>query len=330
VRRINVSLDTRDRALFEQLARRDSLPQVLEGIAAAKAAGSGQAQHRRAQGLNEAELPDLVAWAHGQGHDLTLIEVMPLGEVEGDRFDHYLPLDRCAAIWSALDADGERGALRRPGALCRYCRNRRAAGLHHAADRQFLRGLQPRAGDGHGRCSCAWAARARWTCAPRCAPRSRCRACRRNGARMGEWRSFVIDRPGAPPAALAPHVDDRRLTMVARLVFLGRLEDVAGARARGRARPLERFWPRSIRAGGGALGDRVRIALNGRLLTDRGGWCCRRATNWPSCHRFRAADMAEIALRESAFDPAAEMAASSAVTRAGGVVSFLRQVRGGA
>jgi cyclic pyranopterin phosphate synthase len=57
VRRINVSLDTRDRALFEQLARRDSLPQVLEGIAAARRRASGQAQHRRAQGLNEAEIP---------------------------------------------------------------------------------------------------------------------------------------------------------------------------------------------------------------------------------------------------------------------------------
>ena len=93
VRRINVSLDTLDRAGFARLARRDSLPQVLEGIAAAKAAGLAVKLNTVAlKGLNEHELPDLIAWAHGQGFDLTLIEVMPLGEVEEDRFDHYLPL----------------------------------------------------------------------------------------------------------------------------------------------------------------------------------------------------------------------------------------------
>ena len=101
VRRINVSLDTLDRAGFARLARRDSLPQVLEGIAAAKAAGLAVKLNTVAlKGLNEHELPDLIAWAHGQGFDLTLIEVMPLGEVEEDRFDHYLPL---AAVREALD-----------------------------------------------------------------------------------------------------------------------------------------------------------------------------------------------------------------------------------
>lgn len=93
VRRINVSLDTLDRAGFARLARRDSLPQVLEGIAAAKAAGLKVKINTVAlKGINEGEIPDLIAWAHGQGFDLTLIEVMPLGEVEEDRFDHYLPL----------------------------------------------------------------------------------------------------------------------------------------------------------------------------------------------------------------------------------------------
>lgn len=114
VRRINVSLDTRDRALFEKLARRDSLPQVLEGIAAAKAAGLRVKLNTVAlKGLNEAEIPDLVAWAHGQGHDLTLIEVMPLGEVEGDRFDHYLPLDSVrrdlAARWTLTASEARSG-----------------------------------------------------------------------------------------------------------------------------------------------------------------------------------------------------------------------------
>lgn len=102
VRRINVSLDTRDRAAFARLTRRDLLPQVLEGIAAARAAGLRVKLNTVAlKGVNEAEIPDLVEWAHGQGMDLTLIEVMPLGEVEEDRFDHYLPL-------SAVRADLER------------------------------------------------------------------------------------------------------------------------------------------------------------------------------------------------------------------------------
>jgi cyclic pyranopterin phosphate synthase len=93
VRRINVSLDTLDRETFARLARRDSLPQVLEGIAAAKAAGMKVKINTVAlKGINEGEIADLVDRAHGQGCDITLIEVMPLGEVEEDRYDHYLPL----------------------------------------------------------------------------------------------------------------------------------------------------------------------------------------------------------------------------------------------
>ncbi|MFC3173530.1 GTP 3',8-cyclase MoaA [Novosphingobium bradum] len=93
VRRINVSLDTRDRAAFAKLTRRDALPQVLEGIAAAREAGLKVKLNTVAlKGVNEDEIPDLIGWAHGLGLELTLIEVMPLGEVEEDRFDHYLPL----------------------------------------------------------------------------------------------------------------------------------------------------------------------------------------------------------------------------------------------
>lgn len=93
VRRVNISLDTLDRDRFAALARRDSLPQVLEGIAAAKAAGLKVKLNTVAlKGINEAEIPEIIAWAHAQGFELTLIEVMPLGEIEEDRFDHYLPL----------------------------------------------------------------------------------------------------------------------------------------------------------------------------------------------------------------------------------------------
>lgn len=112
VTRINVSLDTRDPALFERLTRRDQLAQVLEGIAAAKSAGLKVKLNTVAlKGLNEVELLDLIAWAHGQGHDITLIEIMPLGEVDGERIDHYLPLngvrDRLEARWT-LSPSGHR------------------------------------------------------------------------------------------------------------------------------------------------------------------------------------------------------------------------------
>jgi cyclic pyranopterin phosphate synthase len=105
VKRINISLDTLDRTRFEELSRRDALPQVLEGIAAAKEAGLKVKLNTVAmKGVNEDELPEIIAWAHAQGHDLTLIEVMPLGDVEEDRVDHFLPLsavrDRLAEKWT--------------------------------------------------------------------------------------------------------------------------------------------------------------------------------------------------------------------------------------
>ena len=93
VRRVNVSLDTLDAATFQKLTRRDQLAQVLDGIAAAKDAGLAVKLNTVAlKGINEHGIGDLIGWAHGQGHSVTLIEVMPLGEVDGDRVDHYLPL----------------------------------------------------------------------------------------------------------------------------------------------------------------------------------------------------------------------------------------------
>lgn len=93
MRRINVSLDTRDPGMFARLSRRDRLERVLAGIAAAKSAGLQVKINTVAlKGLNEDEIPALIEWAHGEGHDLTLIEVMPLGEIDGERIDHYLPI----------------------------------------------------------------------------------------------------------------------------------------------------------------------------------------------------------------------------------------------
>ena len=114
VRRVNVSLDTLDPGLFFALTRRDGLAQVLEGIRAAAAAGLAVKLNIVAlKGLNQHEIPDLVAWAHGQGHEVTLIEVMPLGEVEGERVDHYLPLtavrDDLEQRWTLTDSPHRSG-----------------------------------------------------------------------------------------------------------------------------------------------------------------------------------------------------------------------------
>lgn len=114
VKRINVSLDTLDRETFHRITRRDSLPQVLEGLSAAKAAGIRVKLNTVAlEGINRADIPDIIGWAHGQGFDATLIEVMPLGEVEEDRFDHYLPLsqvrDDLERRWTLRPSDHRTG-----------------------------------------------------------------------------------------------------------------------------------------------------------------------------------------------------------------------------
>ena len=92
------------------------------------------------KGVNEDEFADLVDWAHGRGMDLTLIEVMPLGDVGEGRLDQYLPLSMVRAqAGRALHARRNRLPHRRAGALCARARDRRPARLHHAADAQFLR-----------------------------------------------------------------------------------------------------------------------------------------------------------------------------------------------
>ena len=93
VRRVNVSLDTLDSVIFERLTRRSQLHDVLAGIEAALAAGLQVKINTVAlKGINEHEIPHLIEWAHSRGCDITLIETMPLGVVDEDRTDHYLPL----------------------------------------------------------------------------------------------------------------------------------------------------------------------------------------------------------------------------------------------
>lgn len=93
IRRINISLDTLDRAKFMQITRRDALDEVLRGIDAAQAEGIRiKINIVAVKGVNEDEIADMIAWAHGRGFDVTLIETMPMGNVDADRFDQYLPL----------------------------------------------------------------------------------------------------------------------------------------------------------------------------------------------------------------------------------------------
>ncbi len=108
VRRINISLDTLKPDVFEQLSRRNMLPVVLDGIDAALEAGLKVKLNTVAlKGVNEAEIPDLVRYAHERGADITLIETMPMGEAETDRVEDYLSLQDVRASlqrdWTLTD-----------------------------------------------------------------------------------------------------------------------------------------------------------------------------------------------------------------------------------
>jgi cyclic pyranopterin phosphate synthase len=93
VKRINVSLDTLDPDKFRSITRWGDLAKVHEGLAAARAAGLRIKINAVAlKGVNEGEIEDLIRWAHGDGMDITFIEVMPLGDIEPARIDQFLPL----------------------------------------------------------------------------------------------------------------------------------------------------------------------------------------------------------------------------------------------
>lgn len=93
VRRVNVSLDTLDPEKFKAITRWGRFNQVMDGLDAAKKAGLHVKINTVAlKGVNDDEFERLVDWAHGEGWDITFIEVMPMGEVGEDRLDQYLPL----------------------------------------------------------------------------------------------------------------------------------------------------------------------------------------------------------------------------------------------
>jgi cyclic pyranopterin phosphate synthase len=114
VRRINVSLDTLDPVKFKAITRWGDLDKVLDGIEAARAAGLAVKINAVAlKNMNEEEIPSLMEWAHGKGMALTLIEVMPMGDIGEGRIDQYLPLSllraRLAANYTLTDLDEDSG-----------------------------------------------------------------------------------------------------------------------------------------------------------------------------------------------------------------------------
>lgn len=119
VRRVNVSLDSLKPDRFAHITRGGDLYRVLRGIMAAQQSGLKVKINMVAlAGLNDSEIEDMLIWCDGHGCDLTLIETMPLGDVEDDRTDHYLPLD---AVRRQLDERfGLMPTLERTGGPARY------------------------------------------------------------------------------------------------------------------------------------------------------------------------------------------------------------------
>lgn len=121
VRRLNLSLDTLNPVKFRAITRWGDHARVMAGVDAALKAGIAVKINMVAlQGVNDDEIAPMLEWAHGRGMDLTLIEVMPLGKIEAERADQFLPLSRVEARLA------ERYTLRkidyRTGGPARYVR----------------------------------------------------------------------------------------------------------------------------------------------------------------------------------------------------------------
>jgi GTP 3',8-cyclase len=133
VRRLNVSLDTLDPQKFKEITRWGDFSKVMEGIDAGQNAGLRIKLNAVAlKGFNEDEIPRMMRFAHGRGMDLTVIEAMPMGEIEEDRTDRYLPLSVLRENLEKEFTQGHPLQDRRPCPLCGSCRDRRPHGFHHS------------------------------------------------------------------------------------------------------------------------------------------------------------------------------------------------------
>lgn len=209
IRRVNVSLDSLDPGVFARVTRRAELPRVLDGIEAAREAGLEVKINTVAlKHENADDIPGMVDWAHAKGMDLTLIEVMPLGETGEDRFDQYIPLpmvrERLEQRFTLEDLPG-RDAMGGPARYARVAETGRRIGFITPLTNNF----------------CAGCNRVRVTCTGRiymCLGqddhvdlRTALRAGSPGDARVHaaldaalgakpEKHDFRIDRPGAAPA----------------------------------------------------------------------------------------------------------------------------------
>ncbi|MGI9492601.1 MAG: GTP 3',8-cyclase MoaA [Geminicoccaceae bacterium] len=127
VRRVNVSVDTLDKEKFEQITRWGKYDKVMAGIQAAKSAGLAIKINAVAlKGVNDSECDHMIRWCGEEGFDLTLIETMPLGDIDGDRSEQYLPLSKVRADleqrWDLIDLPD------RTGGPARYVRIEQTGG----------------------------------------------------------------------------------------------------------------------------------------------------------------------------------------------------------
>ena len=128
VKRINVSLDTLDPQKFREITRRGDLATVLKGIEAARDQGMRVKINAVAlKGVNEDEIESLMLWSHEHGMDLTVIEVMPLGDIEPGRIDQFLPLSVVRA--RLMDKYTLTDDPYRTGGPARYVRVKETGGL---------------------------------------------------------------------------------------------------------------------------------------------------------------------------------------------------------
>jgi len=126
--RVNVSLDTLDPDKFRAITRWGDIGKVMAGIDAAQAAGLKVKINTVAlKGVNEDEIEALIEWAHGRGLGLTLIEVMPLGEIETHRADQFLPLSAVRA--RLMERYTLEDSPERTGGPARYVRIKETGGL---------------------------------------------------------------------------------------------------------------------------------------------------------------------------------------------------------
>ncbi len=223
MRRINVSLDTLDAEKFRAITRWGSLDQVLAGIDAAQAAGLKIKINAVAlKGVNDDEFPRLIEWAHGRGMDLTLIEVMPLGEIGAGRLDQYLPLSvvraRLAERFSLDEIDYRTGG---PARYVRVAETGGRLGFITPLTHNFCEVLQSRARHLHRHALYV----------PRPGRRRRLAeaAARLGSQRSALWRyrrgdfpqtqrpRFYYRSPPPAPGAGAPYERDRRVTLVDQL-----------------------------------------------------------------------------------------------------------------